>query len=307
MWSAPNARASTSWRLRGRDMALQPAVLCSCRWPYCGGEALSILIQRYSEGTALFVIFSHIFQGFLREFLPWSGSSCRHVRRSTSCLGLWYKVSQIDCALQKSYAQHGREQGCAILNYTPISYSLFPKYPAYADHFRQSRHFPKRRLTTHPSHLRQDQRDNRRDKQTALPCLRRKVKETTPPIHVLLATKAQARARPSGRAADVTRSLLRMNIDINVYIYFIVIYNIIICNYKYIYVYWLFHTSKPGQNVGIRSKVSGLSHQWWAFICSGQRWWKMSRRSSGVPRLCADCPWSEYQAWAETLVICVWV
>jgi hypothetical protein len=52
-----------------------------------------------------------------------------------------------------------------------------------------------------------------------LPCLRRKVKETTPPIHVLLATKAQARARPSGRAADVTRSLLRMNIDINVHIY----------------------------------------------------------------------------------------
>ena len=45
-------------------------------------------IQRYSEGTALFIIFSHVFQGFLREFLPWSGSSCRHVRRSTSCLGL---------------------------------------------------------------------------------------------------------------------------------------------------------------------------------------------------------------------------
>ena len=198
-------------------------------------------VYPYSEifrGDSIVYHFSHVFQGFLSEFLPWSGSSCRHVRRSTSCLGLWYKVSQIDCALQKSYAQHGREQGCAILNYTPISYSLFPKYPAYADHFRQSRHFPKRRLTTHPSHLRQDQRDNRRDKQTALPCLRRKVKETTPPIHVLLATKAQARARPSGRAADVTRSLLRMNIDINVYIYiFIVIYNIIICNYKYIYVY----------------------------------------------------------------------
>ena len=105
---------------------------------------------------------------------------------------------------------------------------------------RQSRHFPKRRLTTHPSHLRQDQRDNRRDKQTALPCLRRKVKETTPPIHVLLATKAQARARPSGRAADVTRSLLRMNIDIYIYIFvylYTIIYSMIICNYTYIYVY----------------------------------------------------------------------